>query len=232
MSNSQQPPVYPPAQPPYQQPVAVPSKTNGPGIAALIVGGVSLVGAFVPFLNYATGFIAFVGLVLGIIALFLKGKSKGVAIAGTIVSFVALVLSIVLAIVYTAAFAASVSSSIEEVQTSNSAAAAVPVSVKYEVTSDLANIDVSYSLYTNGSSGTESSSGVPAPFTKEYTVETGGAFDFTSFLLTGSTGADPGTVTCTITVDGEVVSTQTATGAYAFVTCSSSDFNGLDGDAE
>lgn len=225
MTNSQQPPVYQPA-PQYQQ--APKSPTNGLGIAALIVGGVALIGAFVPFLNYATGFIAFVGLVLGVIALFLKGKAKGVAIAGTVVSFVALILSIVMAIVYTAAFATAVSSSIDEVQASNSAAAAVPVSVKYEVTSDQPTVSVTYSTYTNGSSGTESSTDQPAPFAKEFTVETGDTFDYKSFFLSGNTGADGGTVTCTITVDGKVASTQTATGTFASVTCSSSGFNGLD----
>ncbi|GLK17152.1 DUF4190 domain-containing protein [Herbiconiux flava] len=224
MTNSQQPPTYPPAQPGYPAPGAQLKKGNGLGIASLIVGGLALLGSFIPFLNYATGFIAFVGLVLGAIALFLKGRSKGIAIAGTIVSFVALILSIILAVVYTAGFASAVSDSIDEVQASSSAAAAVPVSVKYEVTSSLPTVDVTYSTYTNGSSGTESSNGLPAPFVKEFTVETGDAFDYTSFLLTGSTSTDSGTVTCTITVDGEVVSTQTAEGQFAFVTCSSSDF--------
>jgi hypothetical protein len=108
MSNTQQPPAYQPApQPTYQQPL--PTKSgNGLGLAALIVGGIALVGSFIPFLNYATGVIAIIGLVLGIIALFLKGRSKGLAIAGTIVSFLAMILSIILAIVYTSAFIVSV----------------------------------------------------------------------------------------------------------------------------
>jgi hypothetical protein len=81
---------------------------NGLGLAALIVGILAFFGAFVPFLNYATGFVAFVGIVLGVIALVLKGRKKAVAAIGTGVSVVALILSIVLAIVYTAGFVSAV----------------------------------------------------------------------------------------------------------------------------
>jgi hypothetical protein len=228
MTDSQQPPNYPPAQPAYAPPPAPASRTNGLGIASLIVGGLALIGAFIPFLNYATGFLAFIGIILGIIGLVLKGRAKGTAIAGLIVSVIALILSIILAIVYTAGFASAVNDSIEEVQASNSAAAAVPVNVKYEVTSDQPTVDVTYSTYTGDTSGTESSNGIPAPFVKEFTVETGGTFDYKSFFLSAMAGSDSATITCTITVDGEVVSTQTATGAYAFATCSSSDYNGID----
>ncbi|WP_168627800.1 DUF4190 domain-containing protein [Cryobacterium sp. BB307] len=100
---------------PAPQP-AEPKSSNGLGIAALIVGIVAFVGSFIPFLNFVTGFVAFVGLVLGIIALFLKNKSKGVAIAGTAVSFVAMILSIVLATAYTAGFIAAVDNSLPKTE--------------------------------------------------------------------------------------------------------------------
>jgi hypothetical protein len=82
---------------------------NGLGLASLIVGILAFFGAFVPFLNYGTGFIAFVGIVLGVIALLLKDRKKMVAGIGTAVSVVALILSIVLAVMYTAGFASAVS---------------------------------------------------------------------------------------------------------------------------
>ncbi|MGD8192885.1 MmpS family transport accessory protein [Herbiconiux sp. P18] len=228
MTNSQQPPYYPP-QAPYQPAPPAASRTNGVGIASLIVGGLALLGAFVPFLNYGTGFLAFIGIVLGVIGLVLKGKAKGIAIAGLIVSVVAAILSIILAIVYTAGFAGAVSDGIKDVQASNSAAAAAPVDVTYEVTSTLPTVDVTYSTYTSGNSGTESSTAVAAPFVKDFTVETGGTFDFNTFFLSGNSGSESATITCTITVDGEVVSTQTATGEFAFVTCSASDFDDIEG---
>jgi hypothetical protein len=104
---------YPPGQvppgqygqpPQYGGPPAPPRGPGGLAIASIIVGGLALLGSFVPFLNYAVWFVALVGLVLGIIALVRKGRSKGLALAGTIVSALALILSIVLAIVYTLGF--------------------------------------------------------------------------------------------------------------------------------
>jgi hypothetical protein len=95
-------------------PVAPPSGVNGLAIASIIVGGVAFIGAFIPFLNYAVWFVALVGLVLGIIALVRKGRSKGLAIGGTILSGVALILSIVLAIVYTFGFIGAVNQAIDE----------------------------------------------------------------------------------------------------------------------
>ncbi|WP_382304240.1 DUF4190 domain-containing protein [Herbiconiux sp. UC225_62] len=95
-------------------PVAPTSGGNGLGIASIIVGGVAFIGAFIPFLNYAVWFVALVGLVLGIIALVRKGRSKGLAIGGTILSGVALILSIVLAVVYTFGFIGAVNEAIDE----------------------------------------------------------------------------------------------------------------------
>jgi energy-coupling factor transporter transmembrane protein EcfT len=68
------------------------------------MGGLALLGSFVPFLNYFTGFLAFVGLVLGVIAIFLKARKKTLAIVASSVSLLALILSIVLAITYSRLF--------------------------------------------------------------------------------------------------------------------------------
>lgn len=92
------------------------SPKKGPGglaLSALIIGGLALIGSFIPFLNYVTGFLAFVGLVLGVIAIFLKGRKKTLAIVASAVSLLALILSIVLSIVYTGLFFSSVSDTIE-----------------------------------------------------------------------------------------------------------------------
>jgi len=120
MTDSPLPPTTPPAVPSAPQPAPMPDpagspvpveivkKGNGLGLASLIVGVIALIGSFIPFLNYATGVVAFVSLVLGVVALLLKGRAKAVAIAGTAVSVVALLLSIILAIVYTAGFIGAV----------------------------------------------------------------------------------------------------------------------------
>lgn len=112
----------PPAPSPYT-PVAQPvgpdgtppgGRVNGLGIAALAVGAVGLAVAFVPFIGALGGFLGFVGLVLGIIGLVLKGRKKGLAIAGTIVSGVALIASIVMVVVYTAALVSSVNDALPQ----------------------------------------------------------------------------------------------------------------------
>ncbi len=102
-AGSDTPPYAPPAAsglPPYAAPAPAARGKNGFGLAALIIGIVALIGAFIPVVNYVSGFIAAVGLGLGIVGLVLKNRVKGMAIAGTVTSGVALVLSIVLAIAY------------------------------------------------------------------------------------------------------------------------------------
>ncbi|WP_210481190.1 DUF4190 domain-containing protein [Naasia sp. SYSU D00948] len=107
-----------PTEPAYAAPApAAPApvgRTNGLGIAALVVGIVALVLGLIPFVSYFGAFLAFVGLVLGVIGLVLKGRKKGIAIAGTIVSGIALILAIVLSVVYTTAIVSSVNKAIEE----------------------------------------------------------------------------------------------------------------------
>ncbi|NQX27172.1 DUF4190 domain-containing protein [Microbacteriaceae bacterium VKM Ac-2854] len=152
MTEPSQPPIPPPygspaapgagqnyASPgsPYGGPPAPGARRfNGLGLAALICGGIALLGSFIPFVNYATGFLAFVGLVLGIIALILKGRAKGLAIAGTIVSAIALIVSVVLAIVYTAGIASSVSDAIASAEAEASQEATVPSDVPSDESSD------------------------------------------------------------------------------------------------
>ncbi|MCU1569685.1 MAG: hypothetical protein JWR33_426 [Naasia sp.] len=93
-------------------PEATPRRANGLAIAALALGIIGLVLAFLPVVGVFGGFLAFVGLVLGAIALFLKGRAKGMAIVAVVVSAIALIASIVIAFAYTAALVASVDDSL------------------------------------------------------------------------------------------------------------------------
>ena len=209
--------TLPPPPAPEQQYVApAPAKTgNGLGIAALIVGIVALIGAVIPFLNYGAWFLGLVGLILGIIGLVQKNKKKGVALTGTILSGVAIILSIVLAIAYTAAFASAVNTEIKKQDT----AASQPVDVVYDVTGTSTDTNIVYSTYADGGSKSENASGQPLPWTKSITVKKGGTFDFSSFSVVATAGADGGDVACKITVAGKVVAEQSSTGQYATVSC-------------
>lgn len=88
----------------YTPPSQRPSRGNPLGLASLIVGILATVGAFIPVINLGSGIVAIVGLVLGIVALFLAGRSKPVAVAGVVVSVVGLVLSIALSTAYLGSF--------------------------------------------------------------------------------------------------------------------------------
>lgn len=106
MPDTQQTQNSQPAEPAL--PSTAPTTGNGLAIAALIVGILAFIGAFIPLVNYASGLLAIVGIVLGGIAISRKNRAKKVAIAGLIVSAIALVLSVILAIVYTIGLATAI----------------------------------------------------------------------------------------------------------------------------
>jgi len=191
-----------------------PRRKNGFGVAALVLGIVALVGSPIPFINYVSGPIAFIGLALGVVGIVLKGRPKAAAVAGTIISGIALVLAIVLASAYTAGFNA-VSTSVQK----DNVNAAKSISLVYSVTGDSTDSNITYSNYTGTTSGSEQITSAPLPFTKSYTVKQGGTFDFKSYSVYASTGQTGTSITCSITLDGKVVSTNTATGQYASADC-------------
>lgn len=227
----------------FPEPASGPSSTppsqksgNGLGLASLIIGIVALVGAVIPLVNYVSGFVAFVGLVLGVIALFLKNRTRGTAIAGSILNLVALILSIVLAIVYTAGLVAGISSAVEDAEASRASnspsvsadpsASAAPAgatrTLVYEVTGDATSASIGYS--TSGVAGTDDGSDSlldqSLPFTKEVQVEEGGEYSMNVFSLTATNGPDDtGAITCRVTLDNEVIAEQTSTGAFAAAFC-------------
>jgi hypothetical protein len=231
-------PGYGGGQPPYGSPSG--GSGAGPtankfGLAALIVGGVSLILSFIPIVNYVSGVLALVGLVLGIVGLVIKNRPRGLAIAGVIVSALALVLSIVLAIVYTVGFATTVVGEIsEQIPDSSSfpTDAATPdedertVEVVYEITGDGTDVTIVYLSVTAAESGSdiETLTEQTLPWTEEFDATVGGEFDYSTFNVTATNGAeDEGEIACSITVDGEVVAEDTADGAFGIVSCTSSD---------
>ena len=66
----------------------------------------------------------------------------------------------------------------------------------------------------NGQNGESEATNAPLPWTK--TITASGLL--TAFSLSAQNGGE-GSITCTITEDGKVVDTNTATGQYASVTC-------------
>jgi hypothetical protein len=91
--------------------------------------------------------------------------------------------------------------------------------VVYSVTGTGQATDITYATIQqgNGQNGSSQVTDVPLPWMKAIIV----SGLITSFTLSGTVGSTGGTVTCTITEDGRVLSTNTATGAFAAANCSS-----------
>ncbi|PSL36625.1 MmpS family membrane protein [Labedella gwakjiensis] len=232
------PPTYGSGQPPYGAASGgngEPPRSNTFGLVGLIIGGVSLILAFVPIINYVSWILALVGLALGIVGLVLKNRKRGLAIAGVITSIIGLVLSIVLAIVYTVGFVGSVATGISDnapdVSSAPSDGATIDpdardVDVVYEVSGDGTDVTIVYLSVTAGDSGTdiETLTAQSLPWTQELDATVGGEYDYTAFNVTATNGAeDTGEISCSITVDGEIVAEDTADGAFGIVSCMSSD---------
>ncbi len=81
-----------------------PSDKNGPGFAALIIGIVSVVAAFIPFLNFISFLLGPAGIICGIIGLVLTARPRRQAIWGTVLSGVSMIIAFVLIFVYTFGF--------------------------------------------------------------------------------------------------------------------------------
>jgi hypothetical protein len=116
----------------------------------------------IPFVNYASGFLALVGVVLGAIAMARKARAKRGALAGLIVSVIALILSIVLAVVYTASFVKAVD---ENLGTAASAPAASDTTSKEEAAATATDAEV----------GTREN---PAPLGTIVELSSGGAVEY------------------------------------------------------
>jgi len=110
--------VQNPTTPAPGTPAPAPKTTAGKGlgIAALVVAIVALLLCWVPIINNFAAFLGFVALVLGVISLVIAAKrngSKGLGIASTVISVVAIVLVFVTQAAYVAAID-SVSSAVED----------------------------------------------------------------------------------------------------------------------
>ena len=91
--------------------------------------------------------------------------------------------------------------------------------VVYAVTGTGRATDITYATLQqgNGQNGQAQVSNVPLPWTTTITV----SGLLTAFSLSGTLGADGGSLTCSISEDGRQLATTTASGAFATASCSS-----------
>lgn len=73
------------------------SDSKGLAIASLVLGIIGIIGCWIPVLNLFNGIFAFIGLILGIIAI--VKKQGGMAIAGLVTSIISLVIVIFISVI-------------------------------------------------------------------------------------------------------------------------------------
>ena len=110
---------YPQDQVPYGYTLAArtpPKRSNGPGLAALIIGIAAMVTALTPFVNFFAFLIGPAGIIVGIIGLALADRPRRMAAWGTILSAVSLVLAFVMIFVYTFGFIFAMGGVVDQVE--------------------------------------------------------------------------------------------------------------------
>ncbi|MCU1411886.1 MAG: hypothetical protein JWR04_2593 [Rhodoglobus sp.] len=211
----------PPSTPDSSVPVPPPATKQGNpvGLGSLIVGAVAFLFAIIPFLSFIAWVPALVAIGLAIAGLVAKNRKKVTPAIGLALGILAIIVGLIVSLVGIATVASSVKDDMDQAEE----AASVLVPLVYEVSGDTATAsNITYSTYDDNNSGTSQVADAPLPWSITSDVERGGAFDFNIYSLSASTGADGGTISCKITIDGKVISENTATGAYAFAMCSGS----------
>ena len=96
------------------RPTPPPPEGNGPGLASLIVGLVSIGVAFIPIVNFLSFILGVAGVVLGIIGLVLANRPRGQAIWGTVLSFVSIVLAAIMVVAYAFGFIFAIGDAVDD----------------------------------------------------------------------------------------------------------------------
>lgn len=194
---------------PLQQHAAPPAAPprNGLGTAGFVLGLVGLVIAPIPLAGVAAWPLAVLGLVLSAVGLARvragKATNKGLAIAGVILSLLALVVSILWLVVI-----GKVVNDVNEQATQHH-------TIVYEVSGDAKAADIDYSTFDRTTILITTEAGAAVPWTK--TVEATGFLAGAQFTATA--GPDGGSVSCKVTVDGKVAKAATAAGPGAVAGC-------------
>jgi hypothetical protein len=176
-------------------------RKNGVGVAALVVGIVAAALATIPLIGMVAFFLGPVAIILGLLAVFLKNRKRGMAIAGLILG----VVSLVVAGMMTAALSAGVKAVDESINAEHT--------VEYVVTT---TGPASVSYWTGGGTSMED---VTAGWKKTITSKD---INITSLTVTGDYSDKTAAVSCEILVDGKSTAKNTGSGAGANPSCSGS----------
>lgn len=205
---------YPPQYPqPQHTPTPARPKPAGFAVTALVLGIIGVVLSFMPIVNNLTAAGAVVGLVFGVIGLW---KSRLVMSAiGAFLCGLAVILTIV-AQQQLVDELDKIGDDIGPISSARPASDGI-VTVLYEVegTTDYADVTMETPTGTSQISP-------DVPMTRKSDGQRGLEMEFSSgdfVYLAAQNKRGHGTVTCRITVDGEVISENSGSGGYAIATC-------------
>ncbi|GAA1661585.1 hypothetical protein GCM10010977_24290 [Citricoccus zhacaiensis] len=105
------------------QPGPPPKTGNGLGVAALVLGIIAIVIAFIPFIGMGSFLLGALAVILGIVGLRKKGLPKGTSIAGLILGALSLIIAGIMTAI-TATFVAAVDESLQSMPESSTVAEA------------------------------------------------------------------------------------------------------------
>jgi hypothetical protein len=199
--------------------ISAPKTGNPVGLASLIVGIIAFIFGVVPFLSFIAWVPALVAIGLAIGGLVVKNRKRLTAWLGLVLGILAIIIGIIVSIASVAGVASSISDSIDE----SEADADVPISLVYEVSSDAPTAgNITYSSFGTESDGMQQASDAALPWTVTEEVRTGGDFEFNAYSLSAQSSDVSTTITCRITLDGQVISENTSTGPYSIAMCNGS----------
>lgn len=193
----------------HPMPVA-PKPSNGLGLTGFILGLVGLLISLIPLVGVIAWPMVILGIIFSAIGLVKVKKgtatNKGMAITGLIVSVLGLAACIVWAVITAQAIGEArdkVNDLKKEWET--------PIKVEYELSGTAKDVDVDYGEVLNPKKET-----VPSLPWKG-SAEVKGIIKGGTLMAT--IGEKGGSLTCKIIVDGKVVDTKTANGAFKVLTC-------------
>lgn len=181
----------------YGQPPQRPG--NGFGVAALVVGIIALLLAWIPVINIGAIVLGVIAVILGILGLRKKFAGRGMSIAGIVLGALAIIGSVIV-LIATAAFVGLVEEEIQRTEGQE-------FSVEYIATVDQGEAQVSY-----GSAGGSSTESITGEWNEETTVT---GFNLLSVTVTGDATAGEQQLGCEIRVNGETVAEESGTSLAA-----------------
>ena len=208
-------------------------KNSDLAVAGIALAAVGVILWFTPW-GSATVFFAAVAAVLALAGLVLPGRSRGWSLAGLAAAAVAGVVASASLVASSTPDTTMVSVASDQTrgatETNDDAAGndrsvgtsanSAGTEIVYKVVTDgLSVTHLSYVDFENGATVMRESLGVPPPFEYVVTIPPGESMNLEDFSVTGMGGASSANVRCSISIDGRVVSRQSATGAYGLVNC-------------